>query len=52
MPAAKRSYRSPIRELQAQFTRDVILDAAAELFTEAGYANTTVEVSRNQRLRA
>ena len=43
MPAAKRSYRSPIRELQAQFTRDVIVDAAAELFTETGYANTTVK---------
>ena len=43
MAAAKRSYRSPIRELQAQFTRDVILNAAAELFTETGYAATTVK---------
>jgi AcrR family transcriptional regulator len=43
MPAAKRAYRSPIRELQAQFTRGAILDAAAQSFIETGYANTTVK---------
>jgi AcrR family transcriptional regulator len=43
MPVAKRAYRSPIRELQAQFTRGAILDAAAQSFIETGYANTTVK---------
>jgi AcrR family transcriptional regulator len=43
MVTAKRAYRSPIREKQAQSTRDAILDAAALSFVEAGYAGTTMK---------
>jgi AcrR family transcriptional regulator len=41
-PAAKRSYDSSLRREQAAATRSRILDAAAELFTSAGYGNTTM----------
>lgn len=37
-----RSYTSPVRDEQAARTRARILDAAAELFGERGYARTTV----------
>jgi AcrR family transcriptional regulator len=38
----KRPYRSPRRDQSAAQTRDAILDAAEELFTTRGYAQTTV----------
>ena len=37
-----RSYRSPLRDEQARQTRNGILAAARSLFTEQGYAATTV----------
>jgi AcrR family transcriptional regulator len=37
-----RKYHSPHREAAAAVTRDDILDAALELFTEQGYARTSV----------
>lgn len=37
-----KSYRSPLREAQAQATRDRILGSARELFTAAGYRATSV----------
>ncbi len=37
-----RPYRSPAREEQARRTRQAILTAARELFTEQGYAATTI----------
>jgi AcrR family transcriptional regulator len=43
MVTAKRAYRSPIREKQAQLTRNAILDAAARSFVDAGYAGTTIK---------
>src|SRR5260370_3730794 len=43
MVTAKRTYRSPIREKQAQLTRNAILDAAAQSFVDAGYAGTTIK---------
>jgi AcrR family transcriptional regulator len=43
MVTARRAYRSPIREKQAQQTRDAILDAAAQSFVDAGYAGTTMK---------
>ncbi|MEU4253730.1 TetR/AcrR family transcriptional regulator [Amycolatopsis sp. NPDC026612] len=39
---AVRDYRSSVRERHAQDTRQAILDAAAALFAERGYARTTV----------
>lgn len=39
---AARSYRSELRQQQAESTRLRILDAAAELFADAGYARTTL----------
>jgi AcrR family transcriptional regulator len=41
--AVKRRYRSPLREEQARRTRRAVVDAAAELFLDRGYAATTVE---------
>lgn len=41
-PVKSRSYRSPVREEQAQRTRRAILVAARRLFTQQGYAATTV----------
>jgi AcrR family transcriptional regulator len=38
-----RPYRSPVREEQARRTRRRIVDAAAELFVERGYAATTID---------
>src|SRR3954453_4209764 len=43
MAAVKsRSYRSPRRREQARLTRQGILEAALELFSATGYANTTI----------
>lgn len=39
---AVRDYRSTVRERHAQDTRQTILDAAAELFAERGYARTSI----------
>ena len=39
---SRRAYESPIRAQQARATRGAILRAAAELFTEQGYARTSV----------
>ena len=39
---AARDYRSTVRERHAQDTRRTILDAAAALFAERGYARTSV----------
>ncbi len=41
-PVKSRSYRSPVREEQAKRTRMAILVAARRLFTQQGYAATTV----------
>jgi AcrR family transcriptional regulator len=41
-PARTRAYRSPVREEQARRTRRAILDAARRLFTEQGFAATTI----------
>ncbi len=43
MSDSKRSYRSPIREEQARQTRLRILEAARKLFTERGYAATSMQ---------
>jgi len=43
MVTARRAYRSPIREKQAQLTRNAILDGAARRFVDAGYAGTTMK---------
>jgi AcrR family transcriptional regulator len=42
-PVKKRSYRSVVRREQAAQTRARIIDAAAVLFIERGYAKTTVQ---------
>jgi AcrR family transcriptional regulator len=42
MEAVKRSYRSPRRKEQAEATRRLILRAALELFTERGFAETSI----------
>jgi len=41
-PVKSRGYRSPLREERARQTRISILSAARRLFTERGYAATTV----------
>ncbi|HEV2778985.1 MAG TPA: TetR family transcriptional regulator [Actinophytocola sp.] len=41
-PVKSRGYHSPLRAEQARRTRTAILDAARRLFTEKGYAATTV----------
>ena len=54
MTDTRRPYRSKVRGEQARATRRRIVDAAADLFVEHGYASTTIdaiaakaEVSRN-----
>lgn len=39
----KRSYHSPARERQAEESRQRILEAARTLFTQQGYAKTTID---------
>lgn len=39
----KRRYRSPLREGQAEATRQAILDAASRLFIEDGYGATSID---------
>lgn len=39
----KRSYRSPVRQAQAEETRTAIVAAASELFVEQGYVATTID---------
>lgn len=41
--AAKRRYRSPLREAQAQSTRLTIIEAAATLFITRGYVGTSMD---------
>jgi AcrR family transcriptional regulator len=41
-PVARRTYRSQLRQRQAQETRLRVVAAAAELFAEFGYARTTL----------
>ena len=41
-PVKSRRYRSPVRDEQARQTRSAILGAARRLFSEQGYAGTTV----------
>ena len=46
MESAKRTqrmYRSPLREEAARRTREAVLEAAAEVFVEVGYAGATIE---------
>jgi AcrR family transcriptional regulator len=38
-----RAYRSPVREEAARRTREAVLDAAARVFAEEGYAGATIE---------
>ncbi len=40
--AARRPYRSAVRAEQAAATRRAVLDAARDLFTEQGYASTSI----------
>jgi AcrR family transcriptional regulator len=42
LPKASRTYRSELRQRQAEATRGRIVTAAAELFATNGYARTTV----------
>jgi AcrR family transcriptional regulator len=42
MTTVKRSYRSPRRREAAEATRRLILGAALELFTERGFAETSI----------
>jgi AcrR family transcriptional regulator len=42
MATVKRSYRSPRRREQAEATRRLIIRAALELFTERGFAETSI----------
>jgi TetR/AcrR family transcriptional regulator, regulator of autoinduction and epiphytic fitness len=46
-PIARRRYLSPQRHQQAQATRQQIEDAAARLFSRAGYFGTTIEAVAN-----
>jgi AcrR family transcriptional regulator len=39
----QRTYRSPLREEAARRTREAVLEAAAEVFVEVGYAGATIE---------
>jgi AcrR family transcriptional regulator len=39
----QRTYRSPLRDEAARRTREAVLEAAAEVFVEAGYAGATIE---------
>ena len=40
---SQRSYRSPLREEAAQRTRAIVLDAAARVFVEQGFAGATID---------
>jgi AcrR family transcriptional regulator len=40
---AKRGYRSDLRTAQTRLTRRAVVDAAAELFVQRGYAGTTID---------
>jgi AcrR family transcriptional regulator len=40
----RRAYASPLREAQARETRRAVVDAAARLFVEHGYAGTTIDL--------
>jgi AcrR family transcriptional regulator len=40
---SKRTYRSPLREQAAQRTRATVVEAAAEVFVQEGYAGATIE---------
>ncbi|WP_037346856.1 TetR/AcrR family transcriptional regulator [Sciscionella sediminilitoris] len=42
MAKQTREYRSPVRAAAAERTRQAVVDAAAELFSEQGYAPTTM----------
>ena len=42
-PAKKNPYRSPLRAEQAAATCQTVLDAATHLFTERGYAATSID---------
>jgi len=39
----QRTYRSPLREEAARRTREAVLEAAAQVFAEEGYAGATIE---------
>jgi len=39
----QRTYRSPLREEAARRTREAVVQAAAEVFAEEGYAGATIE---------
>ncbi|MGW4848090.1 TetR/AcrR family transcriptional regulator [Nocardia brasiliensis] len=39
----QRTYRSPVREEAARRTRDIVVRAAAQVFTERGYAGATID---------
>jgi len=39
----QRTYRSPLREEAARRTREAVVDAAGEVFVDAGYAGATIE---------
>lgn len=41
-PARRAAYRSPLRDTQAAQTRERVLEAAADLFTRAGYLRSTM----------
>lgn len=43
-PVNRRTYDSRLRAEQARLTRDTIVDAAAELFSDQGYAGVSVEM--------
>ena len=38
-----KAYRSPLRDAQAQTTRRTVIDAATRLFSEQGYAATSID---------
>jgi|SRR5579859_3678152 len=42
-PTSRRPYNSPTREAQANATKRVILNAARSVFSESGYAASTIE---------
>jgi AcrR family transcriptional regulator len=42
-PAKKSAYRSQLRAEQAAATRELVLDAATQLFVERGYAATSID---------
>ena len=44
MTPVKRSYDSPLRRDRARATRDAIVTAATELFSERGYVGTSLEL--------